>query len=85
MGYAGDFAGTAVVSAGRSRAESGACNLVESAGDFFFFLNMPVNPLKALSEALSNLFMALLATVLLLVDVFVAADCVICWGIVLMV
>jgi hypothetical protein len=63
---------------------SGGCTFAESAGGvlgFGFFLNKPVNPLNALSEALSILFKALLVTVLDFVFAFVAAVVTACCGI----
>ncbi len=62
---------------------SGGCTLAESADGVLglgFFLNKPVNPLNALSEALSILFRALLVTVLDLVFAFVWADVTTCCG-----
>jgi hypothetical protein len=62
---------------------SGGCTLAESAGGVLglgFFLNKPVNPLNALSEALSILFRALLVTVLDFVFAFVWADVTTCCG-----
>jgi hypothetical protein len=65
---------------------SGGWTLAESAGGvvgFGFFLNNPVNPLNALLEALSSLFMASLETVFVFVVAFVSAEVFTCCGMVL--